>query len=98
MDRPRSGECPRIGSAALVADGLHARTDGFTSLAAEPGVLTVRNVRMRWIGHQLHAEADLSIDPGITLDQAHHLAHEAEHTLTHTVPKLRAALVHAYPA
>ena len=23
----------RIGSAALVADGLHARTDGFTSLA-----------------------------------------------------------------
>ena len=24
---------PRIGSAALVADGLHARTDGFTSLA-----------------------------------------------------------------
>jgi cation diffusion facilitator family transporter len=27
----------RIGSAALVADGLHARTDGFTSLAVLPG-------------------------------------------------------------
>jgi cation diffusion facilitator family transporter len=28
----------RIGSAALVADGLHARTDGFTSLAVLLGV------------------------------------------------------------
>ena len=29
----------RIGSAALVADGLHARTDGFTSLAVVAGAL-----------------------------------------------------------
>src|ERR1700754_1280942 len=107
----RIGVGRRIGSAALIADGLHARTDGFTSLAvvagaagvaagwrqadpviglvitvailavlrtaardiyrrlmdavdpglidaaetalaAEPGVLDVRSVRMRWIGHQ----------------------------------------------
>ena len=31
----------RIGSAALVADGIHARTDGFTSLAVVLGVLGV---------------------------------------------------------
>ena len=31
----------RIGSAALVADGLHARTDGFTSLAVVGGALGV---------------------------------------------------------
>ena len=31
----------RIGSAALVADGLHARTDGFTSLAVVAGALGV---------------------------------------------------------
>ncbi|PUA80769.1 cation diffusion facilitator family transporter [Nocardioides currus] len=31
----------RIGSAALVADGLHARTDGFTSLAVVIGALSV---------------------------------------------------------
>jgi cation diffusion facilitator family transporter len=31
----------RIGSAALVADGVHARTDGFTSLAVVLGVLGV---------------------------------------------------------
>lgn len=147
----------RIGSAALVADGLHARTDGFTSLAvllgaggvalgfpladpiigilitiailavlrtaardvfrrlldgvdpelvdtaetalaAEPGVRGVRSVKMRWIGHRLHADAELDIDAGTSLTDAHRIAHEAEHTLTHAVPKLSTALVHAYPA
>jgi cation diffusion facilitator family transporter len=146
----------RIGSVALIADGLHARTDGFTSLAvlfgaggvavgfpladpiigllitvailtvlrtavrdvfrrlmdgvdpalvdtaeaalaAEPGVTGVRSVRMRWIGHRLHADAELDIDPATTLTRAHRIAHEAEHTLTHAVPKLSSALVHAYP-
>ncbi|MEV6135900.1 cation diffusion facilitator family transporter [Nocardia sp. NPDC051990] len=147
----------RIGSAALVADGLHARTDGFTSLAVligaggvalgfpladpvvgllitiailavlrsaardvfrrlmdgvepalvntaeqalvgEPGVLGVRSLRMRWIGHRLHADVELDVAPTTTLADAHRLAHGAEHTLTHAVPKLDSALVHAYPA
>jgi cation diffusion facilitator family transporter len=146
-----------IGSAALAADGLHARTDGFTSLAvlvgaggvalgfpladpiigliitvailavlrgavrdifrrlmdgvdpalvdsaeaalaAEPGVTEVRSVKMRWIGHRLHADAELDIDPATSLNEAHRIAHDAEHTLTHAVPKLSSALVHAYPA
>jgi cation diffusion facilitator family transporter len=146
-----------IGSAALVADGLHARTDGLTSLAvlagaggvaagfpladpivglvitvailavlrtavrdvyrrlmdavdpalvdlaeqslsATPGVTAVRAVRMRWIGHALHAEAELDIDGGVSVTDAHALAHDAEHRLTHDVPKLRSAVIHAYPA
>jgi len=40
--RIRAGR--RIGSAALVADGVHARTDGFTSLAVVLGVIGV------WLG------------------------------------------------
>jgi cation diffusion facilitator family transporter len=147
----------RIGSAALVADGLHARTDGLTSLAvlfgaagvalgypladpivgliitaailavlrtavrdifrrlmdavdpdlvdtaeaslaARPGVRSVRSIRMRWIGHRLHADAELDIDPNTSLENAHRIAHDAEHELTHAVPKLNSALVHAYPA
>lgn len=147
----------KIGSAALVADGLHARTDGFTSLAvlfsaggvalgfpladpiiglvitaailavlrtavrdvfrrlldgvepkfvdaaestlaARPGVRSVRSVRMRWIGHHLHADAELDVDPTLSLAQAHRIAHDAEHDLIHAVPKLTTALIHAYPA
>jgi len=143
----------RIGSAALVADGLHARTDGFTSLAvllgaggvalgwrwADPvigllitvailmvlrdaarevyrrlmdsvdpalvdkaesaltgvdGVLDVGSVRMRWIGHALRAEADIIVDPQLTVVQAHEVAVDAEHALIHAVPRLTAATVH----
>ena len=146
----------RIGSAALVADGLHARTDGFTSLAvllgaggvalgwrqADPivglvitiailgvlrsavreigarlmdavdpalvdraaasladvdGIRSVDHLRIRWIGHTLHAEAEISIDPELSLAAAHDLAHHAEAHLLCDVPRLAAAIVHASP-
>jgi cation diffusion facilitator family transporter len=147
----------RIGSAALVADGLHARTDGFTSLAvllgaggvalgwprADPiiglvitvgilgvlrsavrqvgarlmdavdpglvdqashaistvdGVNTVRELRIRWIGHTLRAEADITVDPDLTVGQAHNLAHHAEDHLLTEVGRLNAANIHVSPS
>jgi cation diffusion facilitator family transporter len=147
----------RIGSAALVADGLHARTDGFTSLAvllgaagvglgwkqADPiiglvitiailgvlrsavtqvgarlmdavdpelvsrataaiadvdGVIDVAGLRIRWIGHTLRAEVELTVDPDLTLRQAHDVAHHAEAHLLERVHRLNAATVHASPA
>ncbi|WP_232665083.1 cation diffusion facilitator family transporter [Pseudonocardia sp. TRM90224] len=153
--RIRTGR--RIGSAALVADGLHARTDALTSLAvvlsaggaalgwrwADPavglaiaaailvvtwsaakhvlarlmdavdpelveqattalrgvdGVVGVDEVRLRWVGHTLRAEIELAVPPGVTVEQAHRTAHAAEHELTHAVPRLVAATVHAHPA
>jgi cation diffusion facilitator family transporter len=146
----------RIGSAALVADGLHARTDGFTSLAvllgaggvalgwrwADPvvglgitvailgvlrsavkqvgarlmdavdpalvdqataaiasvnGVEEIRELRIRWIGHSLRAEADVTADPNLTITQAHDLAHHAEDHLLADVSRLTAANVHVSP-
>jgi cation diffusion facilitator family transporter len=146
----------RIGSAALIADGLHARTDGFTSLAvllgaggvalgwraADPviglvitvailGVLrsavrqvgarlmdavdpalvdqaaaavtsvadirSVRELRIRWIGHTLRAEVDATVDPALTVTQAHDIAHHAETHLLDQVPRLTAATIHASP-
>ena len=68
------------------------------ALAARPGVTAVRSVRMRWIGHRLHADAELDIDPGISLDEAHRIAHDAEHELIHELPKLDSAMIHAYPS
>lgn len=146
----------QIGSAALVADGLHARTDGFTSLAVvigaagvaaglpwadpviglliaiailgvlrsavkqvgarlmdavdpdlvdrvravivdTPGVLGVRSVRLRWIGHTLHAEADVTIADDIFVETAHDTAHRVEERLTNQIPRLTAALIHVSP-
>ena len=148
----------RIGSAALVADGLHARTDGFTSLAvllgagrrrarlapgrpgrrpahhrrhprcaalgrppgrrpadgrrrprprrpghrrprrASTASATSDELRIRWIGHTLRAEADITVDPDLSLDRAHEIAHHAEAHLLTDVPRLTAATVHANPA
>ena len=62
-----------------------------------PASSAVRRVRMRWIGHEIHADADLDIDASTSLADAHQLAHAAEHELTHAVPKLAGAVVHAYP-
>jgi cation diffusion facilitator family transporter len=146
----------RIGSAALVADGQHARTDGLTSLAVllgaggvalgwtwadpvvglviavailavvrqagreiwrrlmdavdpalidqaeqtlrrTPGVLGTGPVRMRWIGHRLHLECEITVDPGLSVVQAHQVAVAAEHNLMHALPRLAGALVHADP-
>jgi cation diffusion facilitator family transporter len=147
----------RIGSAALRADGIHARADGLTSLAvvagavgaalgfpaadpiaglliagvigvvlifaardvfgrlldrvdpdfvasavtvlaARPGVRAVRRVRMRWVGHQLEADAEIDVDPSLSLADAHAVAHDAEDELVHRIPKLSSVIVHAYPA
>lgn len=155
--RYRIGVGKRIGSAALVADGLHARTDGFTSLAvvlaagggalgwtwADPvvgllitvaiaavllgaakevfarlldavdpalvgqaehalaatgGVHQVEGLRLRWVGHGLHAEADLAVAETLTLTAAHHIAHDAEHRLLHALPRLTRAVIHTHPA
>jgi cation diffusion facilitator family transporter len=146
----------QIGSAALVADGLHARTDGFTSLAvllgagglalgwrwADPvvgllitvailgvlrsavgqvgarlmdavdpdlvdqatnaiktvdGVHDVRDLRIRWIGHTLRAEADITVEPNLSVADAHDLAHHAEEHLLAYVPRLTAATIHVSP-
>jgi cation diffusion facilitator family transporter len=146
----------RIGSAALVADGLHARTDGFTSLAvlvgaggvalgwrqADPivglvitvailgvlrsavrqvlarlmdavdpelvdqataavatvsGISGIRELRIRWIGHTLRAEVDASVDPALTVTEAHDIAHHAERHLLREVRRLTAANVHVSP-
>ena len=146
----------RIGSAALVADGLHARTDGFTSLAVlvgaggvalgfpladpivgllitvailavlrdaarevyrrlmdavdpdlvtrceqvlrdVPQVLNVGAVRVRWIGHELHADADVELDAASTLVQAHEVCVQAERALRAGVPRLAGAVIHPDP-
>jgi cation diffusion facilitator family transporter len=146
-----------IGSAALVADGMHARTDGLTSLAvlagslgvaagyeiADPiagavitvaivlvlwsaardvyyrlmdavdpelvdrieevlanvqGIAGVDGVRVRWIGHQLRAEVDVTVDGSLSVVAAHDIAEHAHHALLHEIPRLTSAIVHTNPS
>lgn len=66
--------------------------------AAVTGVRDVDRVRMRWIGHRLHADLAVAVDDTLTIDAAHRLAHEVERHLAAAVPHLAAAVVHAEPA
>ena len=145
-----------IGSAALVADGYHARVDGLASLAvlagaagvyfgfpladplvgllitliilgivwesgkavftrlldgvdAEvleqlrreagrvPGVRAVAEVRARWVGHRLHAEVNIAVDPDLSVRQGHALAKEVHHRLMREMRFLAAATIHVDP-
>ena len=52
---------------------------------------------MRWVGHRLEADAELDVDPSLSLAEAHAVAHAAEHDLAHAIPKLGSVVVHAYP-
>ena len=146
-----------INSAALIADGYHARVDGWTSLAvlfgavgvwlgyplADPGVgllITaaifgvvlqsgktiffrmldgadphviaeirhaaehvpqvkgVAEVRARWLGHRLHAEINIAVDPAMTVAQAHAVATEVRHQLLHHLDYLSLVVIHVDPA
>ena len=46
-------------------------------LAGVPGVLDVHEVRIRWIGHRLRADAVLVVDPALGVAQGHDIATEA---------------------
>lgn len=145
-----------IGSAALIADGYHARVDGWTSLAvlvgavgvwlgfplADPivglgitlailrivwqsgrtvftrmlegiepeiideilhaaahvrGVREVAEVRARWVGHRLHAEVNIAVDPGLSVAEGHAIAKEVNHQLLHHLSYLAGATIHVDP-
>nr|WP_018504932.1 hypothetical protein [Parafrankia discariae] len=62
--------------------------DAAEAAALTSGVCEVGAVRLRWIGHQLRAGADIVVPADLTI------AVNAEHTLIHAVPRLTAATVH----
>ena len=146
----------QINSAALIADGYHARTDGLTSLAvvlgafgvwmgfalADPivgliitvailgivwqsakavltrmldgierptidelrhaaeharGVLDVESVRARWLGHRLHAEMKLAVDPALSVTDARNVADDVKDHARDHLPALERLLVEIVP-
>jgi cation diffusion facilitator family transporter len=145
-----------IGSAALIADGYHARVDGLTSLAVFigavgvwfgyplsdpivgllitvailrivwdsaksvftrlldgvdpdvvdeinhavkhlPGVNAVTETRVRWIGHRLHAEVNITVSPELSVEKGHEIAKEVRHQLLHHLKYLANATIHIDP-
>ncbi len=146
----------QINSAALVADGYHARVDGLTSLGVllsalgvwlgypladpiiglvitvailpivwesgkavfmrlvdavdpqvineirhaanhVPGVSEITDVRLRWIGHCMHAEINLAVSEKLPLGEGHAIAMQVRHQLLHHLPYLSNVTIHIDP-
>ncbi len=146
-----------INSAALIADGYHARTDGLTSLAvvfgafgvwmgftlADPiigliitavifgivwqsgkavltrmldgvepsttgelrhaaehakGVVSVDQVRARWLGHRLYGEMTLAIDSSLSLANARKVVDDVKQDAREHLPALESLHVEVAPA
>jgi divalent metal cation (Fe/Co/Zn/Cd) transporter len=68
-----------------------------TALAAVPGVLATDEVRMRWVGHEVHAEAVIEVDPALSLGAADTIVVTASNRLTDAVPRLTRAVIRARP-
>ncbi len=92
------------GAALSIYQRLMDAVDPELTAAAEhaashvQGVSDVDTVRIRWIGHQLHAEIEITVDPDLSLTKGHDIAHDVEHRLLHELPRLNQVIVHASPA
>ena len=62
-----------------------------------PDVQEVTQVRVRWVGHRLHAELNIAVSPHLSVAQGHAIATEARHQLLHHLPHLANALIHVDP-
>jgi cation diffusion facilitator family transporter len=146
-----------MGSAALIADGYHARTDGIASLTvllsvigvsmgyplADPiigifmtvlilrivwesapavftrlldgvepdvpdkikgqakqtkGVEDVSEVRVRWLGHRMHAELNVAVGQKLSVEDGHNIANQVRHDLLHKLKFLSGVTIHVDPA
>jgi divalent metal cation (Fe/Co/Zn/Cd) transporter len=63
-----------------------------------PGVEVVSEVRVRWIGHRLHAELNVAVSPELSVENGHEIAKEVRHQLLHELRYLSNATIHVDPA
>jgi divalent metal cation (Fe/Co/Zn/Cd) transporter len=52
---------------------------------------------MRWMGHRLHAELYIAVEPHLTTIQSHYIAENLRHDLFHQFPNLAEVIVHVDP-
>jgi divalent metal cation (Fe/Co/Zn/Cd) transporter len=62
-----------------------------------PEVHEVTQVRVRWVGHRLHAELNIAVRQQLSVAQGHAIATEVQHQLFHHMPHLAHAMIHIDP-
>jgi divalent metal cation (Fe/Co/Zn/Cd) transporter len=61
------------------------------------GALAIRDVRIRWLGHNLEAELHAEVDSQLSTADSHAIGQQIEHALLHALPQLERVIVHIDP-
>jgi len=52
---------------------------------------------VRWAGHRLHAEVNITVKSDLSVEKAHQIANEVRHQLLHHVAYLSNVTIHTDP-
>lgn len=58
----------------------------------------VTDTRVRWSGHRLHAEINITVDPHLSVEEGHAIADDVRHALLHELHTLSTVTIHIDPA
>jgi len=61
------------------------------------GVLDVHEARARWLGHKVHADLHITVDPNLTVAESHAIVERVEAVLAEHIPALGGTMVHVCP-
>src|SRR5215203_4351135 len=75
---------------SILADVEHAPTH-------VPGVYDVHEARARWLGHKVHADLHITVDPNLTVAESHALVDRVQEAPAAHIPALGRAVVHVCP-
>lgn len=83
----------------VLMDGVMMPPDQVEQIAlATPGVLSCHRVRSRGHGGAVYADLHIQVDPTMSTEQAHALAHEVQYRLHESHPGLEDVTIHVEPA
>ena len=75
------------------------RLDQIRQIAeAVPGVDSVEKCLVRKVGYHYFVDMHVEVDPQMTVERSHHIAHEVKDNIRSRLPAVRDVLVHIEPA
>jgi divalent metal cation (Fe/Co/Zn/Cd) transporter len=66
--------------------------------AAAPGVAAVEKCIVRKMGHHLFVDMHVEVDPQMTVQRAHEIAHDVKDKVRRELPAVHDVLIHVEPA
>ncbi|MDE0960170.1 MAG: cation diffusion facilitator family transporter [Planctomycetota bacterium] len=94
----RAGYKIALQSAGVLADRAPIDPSTIVEIARNfKGVRDVHGVRSRGFGSGVFVDMNLHVDPSITVDKAHRIAHDVEEKIREELPEIHDVIIHVEP-